>query len=456
MTTKISIIVLIICTYSLGYSQIEQTAKDMAEGEYQKFVNEIPNALAKGRTNIFGFASTKNQFLLEDDLNTFSEFLGWNAKKYKNITLNNVFVALSEKTKSFRTNPYPVTVSFDFQDIPDETVVSVRTNSKGTTADYMVTTWSKVTVEASKEGVQPSIASNYVALNWEGKLNIVNGEVDYQKKITPPVLRSIQITKLPDSPVVASEPVRLPESEARQLQAKAKDLIEKYYNQLTSSVGLNAVLAPEISNKDELEQWLQNSTRIEVASGNVNVPLPDQAQFIEVRNVPGVTIHVDPAPYMTETSSLYASKTAYHQLSLIFTVDLQNEKISKIEFSDNFVRPYLSPRIEKPVEPITTIANNKSVPNTQQQGLNYKIQILALDIYKPVSELPSEFRLEDILVEQYASGYKYIVPAGKTIREAKAKQNQLAEKGLKQTWIAVYENEARISPSEGKPLRIFE
>ena len=463
MKTKVLLFALMLCMYATGFAQIEQTIKEMAESEHQKFVNELPNALANGRANIFGSAIERKQFFLEDDLNTFTEFLGWDKKKFSHSTLNNVFIALSEKTKSNKKNPNPVTVTIDFPAQPAETVVSLRIDTKGTTANYTVTTKANVTVEAQKKGVRASIAKNNVALSWEGKLPLVNGEINKLKKITPPVLRFIKITDVTDSPESSASKgsSQISETKKQQMQAMAKELIEKYYTSLQTPVNQNAVLAPEIPNKTEFAQWLQSSTRIEIASGDVSVNLPDNDQFIEVKTVPRVLLHVDPTPYMTEGSSLYASKSAYHHLTLIFTVDLQAEKIAKVVYTDDFIRPVLAPKIEKPVEDQITQSKSaplpvdpKKQPPVSPNGINYKIQILALDFYKPVAELPQRLRIDGLVVEKYASGYKYVVAAGETLQEALAKQRQLTAQGLDETWIVVYNNEARTNPFEGKPLEI--
>ena len=481
---KISLAILMVCTYSMCYAQVEQAAREKAETEHQKFANDLPGALSNGRTSIFGLAFEKKQFFLEEDLNTFIEFLGWDKKKYNQSTLISVFAALSDKTKSGNKNPNPVTVHIDFPSIPAETLVSVKTDSKGTLATYTVTTKANVTVEVSKQGAQPSIAKNNVALIWEGKLPLVNGEVNKNKKTAAPVLRSIKISNMEVLPKssVSSEISQPSIASEQQMQARAKELIEEYYDHLQSPVNESAILAPEIPNKTELEQWLQDHTKIEIASGNIYVPLPDNIQTLEVKNVPEVTIYVDPAPYMPEGSSRYESKEAYHQLSLTFTVDLQAEKIEKVEFKDHFVRPVLAAIIEKPVEEKIVESKPASLPEEQKAtqtvqqpvqavqqpvhvvqqpvvqpvtsrvtGVNYKIQILSLPSYKPLADLPQIYRVDGVIIEKYASGYKYVIPAGNTRQEAQAKQRELVAKGLSQAWIVVYENEVRVQPSEGKP-----
>jgi len=287
----------------------------------------------------------------------------------------------------------------------------------------------------------------------------VNGELNGRKKISQPVLRSVKITEIIDMPEpVATAAVTTPSRSDQQLRNMATDLIEKYYTYLKPPINRDALLAPEIPNRAEFEQWLKNSTKIDIASGSVTVPLPDNDQFIEVKTVPRVTIHVDPAPYMPESSSLYASKEAYHQLSLTFTVDLEAEKIARVAFTDDFIRPVLAPKpeihvAEQPVEskPAPTQVAQKVSPVAHPEGLNYKVQILMLDVHKPIAELPRALRVEGLVVEKYPTGYKYVVPAGTTLREALAKQRQLIASGVEETWIVVYDNETRSNPFGGKP-----
>ena len=368
MKTKISVVVLALCLYSAGYAQVEQTAKEMAETEHQRFANELPDALSKGRIGIFGLALEKKQFFLEEDANTFTEFLGWDKKKYNHSTLNNVFTALSEKIKSGKKNPNPVSVSINFPAVPSECNVSIKTDSKGTMANYTVITKANVTVEAAKTGVKSSVAKNAVALTWEGKLPLVNGEVNNSKKMAAPVLRSIKITPVADFPE-SSVPSVPEKSDEIQIQSKAEELTE------------------------------------------------DKDEFIA------------PAPVVPETVK---------PVEEIKPVPVE-PKVEPI------VEPAVEQKVSQPVRPPV------AKPVAQTEGLYYKVQIMANDFYKPIAELPQRFRVDGLMVEKYRSGYKYVVPAGTTIREALAKQRQLAEKGLEQTWIVVYQNGERFRPWEGKP-----
>jgi len=274
-------------------------------------------------------------------------------------------------------------------------------------------------------------------LVWEGKLNLLNGDVNPKKKNAPPILRSITI-----GPAVGpSEP------KEETMRARAKDLIEEYYRNLQSPANRAAVLSPEIPNKAEFENWLQNNKKI-VVEGNISVPLPDaKSQTIVVRNVPGVKIYVDPAPFLTEDISQYSKTDTYHQLALTFTVDFQADKISKVVYDDRFITPVLAPKpavIVNP-EPAPKPAPKQPIPS----GEYYKVQILLLKSYKDPAELPEKYRVEGVVAEKYSDGfYKYVVPAGTSLREAFSVLNQMISRGIEDAWIAVYQNGERIRPSQ--------
>ena len=213
MRTKVTFVALMLCTSFILHAQVEQEAQQLAENEYQRFVEELPKAFANGKTNLFGNSKTlalKKQFFLEDNAKVFADFLGWDKKKYSQKTLGTVFQALSNNAKPGKKNPNPVTVTFDFPAQPTETKVTIQDNKKGpnvekkaTVVSYVVTTRVDVQVEANRQGVDPSIASNSIMLVWDGRLKLANGELDTKAKNSPPILRTIVIGYEEDS----SEPV---------------------------------------------------------------------------------------------------------------------------------------------------------------------------------------------------------------------------------------------------------
>ena len=456
MTTKNIVVALMLCTSLIAHAQVEQVAQQLAENEYKKFADELPDAFAKGRVGLFGNArAVKKQFFLEENAKTFADFLGWNKKKYSQKTIETVFKALSNQAQLGK-----LTVNFDFPVQPTECIIAVQKDKKGApnnakkeiAVNYRATTKANVQVEVSKEGIPTSIASNNVALIWEGRIKIVNGEVD-ENKSAPPILRSIII----GSETVPSEP------KEEQLRARAKNLIEEYYRNLRLPANRAAVLAPEIPYKADLENWLQNSTRIEIMEGYINVPILNATSgSIEVSSVPGVRIHVDPTPYLKENASQYSRIEAYHQLALTFTIDLQADKIAKVVYEDRFIVPELAPKSVSIVEPELIVQSEPVVQSkpvfqpvpTSRGNEYYKVQILLRQTYLPIEELPQIFRRQDVTVEKYIDEgntyYKYVIPA-RSISEAFAIRNEMIEKGIEDAWIAVYENEVRIRPFQGKP-----
>ena len=447
MTTRIIIIALMLCTSFVAHAQTEQTARQLTENEYTKFASELPDALAKGKVVLLGNArAVKKQFFLEENEQTFADFLGWNKKRYSQRTISQVFNALSKNIKSGK-----ITVSIDFPTQPDECVVTMqkdnqgspKTQKKETTVTFVATTKTDVQVEVNKQGVQTSVALNNVALIWDGRIKLVNGIVD-EKKTSPHILRSIIVSPA-SGPKISKE---------EQMRARAIDLIEEYYRNLQMPTNKAAVFAPEIPNQADLENWLQNALKIDFV-GSVNVHLPAAtSQTIELRNVPAVILHVDPTPYM-EQDVQYSKLEAYHQLALSFTVDFQADQITKVVYDERFIAPEPAPKPviiaepepERQPEPVFQ-------PVPSRQGEYYKVQILFRHTFMPLSDLPDVFKVENLTVEKYFEGentyYKYVIPT-RSLSEAFAIRDRLVEKGIDDAWIAVYENDERIRPLQGRP-----
>ena len=198
------IVALMLCTTSfIVHAQVEQVAQQLAENEHKKFAEALPDAFTNGRANVFGNAQAlKSQFFLEENAKTFADFLGWNSKQYSQKTLGTVFKALSENAKPGKKNPNPISVTFNFPADPTVSTITIKNDQKGTpkvekkemVVSYVATTKAEVTVESSKEGVEPSIAYNNIDMIWDGRIRLVNGEVVDTKKISPPVLRTIVIS----------------------------------------------------------------------------------------------------------------------------------------------------------------------------------------------------------------------------------------------------------------------
>jgi len=447
MTTRIIIVALMLCTSFIAQAQVEEAARQLAENEHKKFADALPDAIAKGKVDLLGNArAVRKQFFLEENAKTFADFLGWNNKQYSQKNISKVLKALSDNAKFGK-----ISIQFDFPAQPAECIINMQKEKRGTPKtpkketilNYVATTQADVLVEASMSGVQTSVAHNNVALIWDGRIKLINGAVD-DKKTLPPILRSIIISPV-TGPKISKE---------EQMRARAIDLIEEYYRNLQMPTNKEVVLAPEIPNKAELENWLQNALKIEIV-GPVNVHLPAAtSQTIELRNVPGVMMHVDPIPYMEEDVQ-YSKTEAYHQLSLAFTVDFQQDKITKVVYEGTFIVPEPAPKPVVTVDPEPVMPTEPVFqPISLKQGEYYKVQILFRHSFVPFSNLPEVFKVQNLTVEKYTEGentyYKYVVPT-KSLSEAFALRDRLIENGIDDAWIAVYENDERIRPFQGRP-----
>ena len=354
MRTKIAFVALMLCTSFILRAQIEQVAQQLAENEYQKFVEQLPDAFAKGKTDLFGNAKAlKKQFLLEDNAKVFADYLGWDRKKYSQKTLGTVFQALSNNAKPGKKNPNPVSVTFDFPTQPTGIRITIPADKKGpnvekktTVVSYVVTTKAEVQVEASRQGVESSVAYNEVALVWDGRIRLVNGVVD-AKKTMPPILRTIVIGSEKDSSEPQEEPVK--------------------------TAAVEIVDAPK-----------------PVSTPVVEEPIPE--------------------PVVTQ--------------------------------------PVTQPVVSQPTpQPV-------SQPAPPSGREYYKVQILLLQSYIPPANLPERFRVENVTVEKYSDGYKYVVPAN-SLNEAFAIRDRMNARGIWDAWIAVYENGVRVRPYQGQPENVY-
>jgi len=344
------------CANFILHAQVEQVAQQLAESEYQKFAERLPNDFANGKMDLLGNAKAlKKQFLLEENAKVFADYLGWNGKKYSQRTLGTVYQALSKNAKEGKNNPNPVTVRFDFPAQPAETKVTIQNDKKGpnverkaTVVSYVATTKVDVQVEVGK-GVESSIANNTITLVWDGRLRLVNGAVDETKEITPPKLRTIVFGSGKDT----SEPVAEP---------------------------------PKASEEVRVEREVEPAPVEEPKQEPVTQPVSEPPTQIDSRPV------------------------------------------------------------SQPVRSIT--------PSGREY---YKVQILLLQQYVPLAELPERFRVENVIVERYFEGqntyYKYVIPAN-NLNEAFAIRNRMNDRGILDAWIAVYEDGQRIRPYQGQPENV--
>ena len=389
MTTKILIVALIVSNCLTSNAQIEQVARQLSEDEYKRFAEALPNAFEKGNTGIFGHSrALKRQFFLEENAQTFYDFLGWNTKKYSQRSLGNVFKALSDNSKHGKNNPVPVSVRFDFPAQPVECIVTIKEDKRGTpqnvrretVINYVVTTKTDVEVEVSKQGVESSNVFNQIIMVWDVKISLVNGEVNNRRKIAPPILRTI---------IIGSE-IDITKPSVEQMPASAEKLIDE------DEELIDEELVEELIDVELVEEFDDNyAITPDIAS--------DFDSFAETTPEPEV------------------------------------DEIQPIQFIAQPVQPDM-----QPVQPDVQ-------PSFSSSGTHYRVQILSNTSYVPPSQLHQRFRVDNLMVEKYSDNdFKYVVPAN-THSEAVAIRNMMAERGV-DAWIATYENGERVRPALGRPV----
>jgi len=439
MTKRIYIIALILCTSLISYAQqVEQAARRLAETQHRQLGAEISNAMRTGRGKpAFGGATNGQQFLLADNEKTFSDFLGWKKSQFDRRTISSVFQALLSATKQKDANKKAVVrIAFPLNDV--EFVGQAQNRSGKNIKDtYVVTTKTEVAAEASRQGVETSLAKNNLTLNWEVliKLNKA-GAVDTRG--SKAVLRSITVESA----------TGFFQSEREQMQNIAENLINGYFQTLEE--GRYATI--EIP--DEWRNPLQNSIRRE-REGNVAVSLPSSTSF-DVRTVPNLKIFVD--------------QDAFHRIDLGFSItideDLRTGRITRVDYREldrpvaveQHVEVVPEPEPVAPVvvaAPVTQSAAQPVVTRPTETGTTYKVQILSLLRHVPVSDLQQRYRVDNLVIERYVVGgvtyYKYVVTAGTSMNEALSVRRQLQSNGIEDAWIAIYRDGARINPNEGMP-----
>ena len=429
MTKRFFFIVMIACACFTTYAQVEQASQKLAETQHKQLASELANALKSGKGKpVFGREGNDKQFLLKDEEQFFTEYLGWKKAQFDKRNLLSVFQGLMTATKQ-KDVKKKVNVKITFP--LDETEFKGQATNKAGKAikdAYTVTTTASVLVEASKDGAMTSVAKNTLTMKWEVllKLNKKTGAVD--TKGSRAVLNSIFVE--PSSGYFASE--------QQQMKATAEKLIKDYYQSLKDAKW-STVEIP-----DDWKGTLQTSTKRET-EGEIMVSPPTTASF-DVRTVPDLKIYVNPE--------------SYHKVALGFKIvindDLKSGRITAVNYNE-----LEKPRIVEPEPVIAAIPEPvievKPEPVVRERGIVYKVQILSL--YKPiaVNNLQERYRMDNVTIEKYVvdgvAYYKYMVPAG-TLNEALAVRRQMRNNGIEDAWIAVYENGSRVSPNEGQPEMI--
>ena len=451
----------------VNVQQILKAAGD----KHKVFANQLVEVLPKGIFPYFGNAGNSKQFFADPNNENYKEI--WSAGKDEKTVAN----AANEICKKVVKREITVKVDFPFESEPE---YKGQGKKKGS---HVVITTANVNIEVGKRNQPPSIAKNELILTWE----VV--EVKKQMQAT---LQSI------DSKFVGG----FFESEKQFMKETAERLIKRYYQNLPD----NRIV---IRIPNELKELFDESVKVDIVGdiSNLNIPMPNALNF-QVTNLPPVRIFVDPAPYMTEDRSRYIDHEAFHTVTMAFDVafkdDLKSGSITpKVVNPVVFTQPELIPdEIRKPVVIATVVPETKpeppkpepikseppkqelpkqevlkqeapkqeltkseppkpapTTPASTKSGKSeeyYKVQIFSHVRNVPVSELPSKYQIKDVEVERFVMGgktyYQYVVPVGKDMEEAKDLKKALAvkktmiENGIKDAWIAVYENGKRIRP----------
>ena len=430
---------ILLCTNFVSYAQdVERAASKAAEDQHKELVSELKKAISQGTPKSqFSLYRGGKQFLLEDQKDFFKDFLDYSDKDYSNKRdFANVLKALTGKVKSSKKNPTPVKVTIDFPN-SSETNFSgnaKKPNGKPINDVYELTTQAEVKITASK-GSLTSVAKNVITMKWEVTVPVSKGSINTKK------VRAVMVS------YDAKSENGFFESDRQQIQATAQKLIEEYYQSLQGN-------RTGIEIPSEMSDMLEDSRRVEIMPGNINVPTPNELNFT-VTSVPSVKVHVDPDQYMEEDLQYLEPVEAYHTVDLTFDVeissDLKTGRVSPNVRNTASKKP--EPKPEQPVfaavaAPVVTAA--APVPS----GEHYKVQILMRTQNVPVDNLPEKYRMDNVLIERYNTGgityYKYVVPA-ESLQEAFAIKRQMNNRGIADAWIAVYESGGRIRPLDGRP-----
>ena len=413
---------------------LEQAAIGLAENKHREFASELSKALKGDKHTLdFGEARSTNQrqFLLEDNVKIFEDFLGWKKKKFnKRRSLANVFNALSGKVIS-RKEPVTVDVSFP---LGEAVFKGKAKNSKGKNIKdtYTVTTEADVIIEAGKQGVdKKSIAKNTLTLNWIVEIKVNKGNVDLKKSNA--ILKSIVI-----------KAVDLFPSEKRQMHIAVEEAIKRYYQDLQGNHS-------SLEMPSEWRQEINNSVLIET-HGAFNISEPSSRSFnVSSRSLPAVKVFLDAEPYMPEGISRYLTHDAFYNISLSFDVNFSDD-LTDVQITPVYPR-YASSNLEKPqlkpyeAPPVVFVPE----PEPVEKGRTFKVQVLANRQNVEISNLPVKYRnIADLTIETVDTGdatlYKYVIPAGTTLREAVRKRQELINQGI-EAWISIYEDGVRVHPS---------
>ena len=409
---KIAAFGLVLCTGIRGFAQMKGVVEDSVAAKHQAFKECFERLDKKFKpklkenhvsTTRFKKVANTSQFLIEK-------------KKIKKVVgsksgTGRLAATYNKLVKMGKKNAVETDVNYLITGVPS--LVKAKNKKRCT---YKTTAALRVETKANN---QISVAKNDLTLMWTVKLNDAKGTI-----------KSTQLTSVKAKPVSGFF-----EYEKQLMQETAKGLIEKYYQNIVSKQW-DAVLKPEIPNKENVKKKLQNSSEIEVV-GSVQVPLSN-----------GQTIFVgeDSVPFL----DVYAPENTIFALTFYIKIqdNLTNGEITKVA--------YRQTNVEKPQAAAPKPVKENPKPEIKKEvGMSYKVQILAL--YEPIkqSDLTKEFQnIENVVMEESLidgkTYYQYVIPVGNNMKDAQALKNKLIEQGIKNAWVVKYKDGKRLYPNKLK------
>ena len=416
---KISVFVLVFCTSVAGFAQMKGVVEDSVSAKHQAFKESFESLDKKFKsklkekrvaTTAFKKVANESQFLIEKKKIT--KLL--DLKSGKRYGLADTYNKLVEMNKKNR-------VEIDVNYIITGTPSLVKAKNKRF-CTYKTT--AALRFEATANNLT-SITKNELTMVWTVELNDAKGKI-----------KSTQLTSIKAKMVSGFF-----EYEKQKMQEIANDLIEKYYQNLQSKKW-EEVFKPEISNKEEVKNQLQNSGKIDL-EGTIRVPMPNsQTVFVGEESVPSVNLYV--SEDNAENKQVFAL-TFYIKIH----DNLENGEITKVAYRQS------NNTVEKPQVVVSEPVKETPPPLVKEVGMSYKVQILAL--YEPLkqSELPKEFRdIENVVMEESVidgkTYYQYVIPVGNNMKDAQTLKNNLIKQGIKNAWIVKYKDGKRVLTGKGK------
>ena len=433
---KITVFVLALCTSFVGFAQIQGVVDYSVSAKHQDFkvcftrLDKKFKPKFKGKyiqTTDFKQIANQPQFLVEKK--KIAKLLETKAGKAK-YDLANTYNKLVEMSKKKKLD-----IDVGYVIIGDPSLLKTKDKQYFT---YKTTAALTVEVKAKgKDSTSTSNAKNELTLLW-------TVEMDNQKEKS--TIKSIQLTSLNAKTISGFF-----EYEKQKMQKIVENLIEKYYQNLLSREW-DIVLKPEIPNKQEIENHLKNSARIE-KDGNIATLLPNsQTIIVGQGSVPSINIYGTENGIEDFTDDFTEDVTEKPQrFALSFNIKINDSltggEITKVTYYHQLGalgQPVISePKPKKEVQQ----------PEMEERGITYKVQILALYSFVELADLPKEYsNIKNILIEESIIGnrtcYQYVIPVGNNMNDAQALKNKLIEQGLNDVWVVTYKDGKRIDSNK--------